>query len=60
MAAKARTGNVLLGRVVKGGKTYDAGTPASDLDLTDDEKARLERLELVGGKKDLPDDDDEE
>lgn len=37
----------LTDSVIHGGETYPAGTKASDLDLTDDQTARLKRLGLI-------------
>lgn len=37
----------LTGNVVKNGVVYPRGTKASELDLSDEEKARLERLDLI-------------
>jgi len=56
-------GSHLTGRVIQGGKVYEPGTKVSDLDLSDEEKARLERLDLTGSAKEAaeaaPDDDEE-
>lgn len=37
----------LTGNVIKDGTSYPPGTKASELDLSDEEKARLDRLGLI-------------
>lgn len=45
-AAEVKRGE-LTGAVIKGGAVHLAGTKAAELDLTDSERGRLERLGLI-------------
>ena len=55
----AAAGAYLTGAVLKGGERFETGTKVSELDLTPEETARLERLGLLGSKKDAETSDDD-